>query len=71
MKTSKITYKGREIVDIEIDGIDSRDYPDFCDAYFSHAVYADTLEPLTDDELEALTDYHGDLLNALCHERMH
>lgn len=71
MKTSKVTYKGRDIVDIEIDGIDSRDYPDFCDAYFSHANYADTLEPLTDDELEDFTENNLDLLNALCHERMH
>lgn len=71
MKTSNTTYKDREIVDIEIDGIDSRDYPDFCDAYFSHAVYADSLEPLTDEELEDFTENNQDLLNVLCHERIH
>lgn len=71
MKTSNISYRDRKIVDIEIDGIDSRDYPDFCDAYFSHAVYADTLEPLTDEELEDFTENNLDLLNELCHERIH
>lgn len=67
----KIAYKQRQIVDIEIDGIDSRDYPDFCDAYFSHAVYADTLEPLTDDELEELTDTLPFTLHELCLEMTH
>ena len=67
----KVTYKGRDLVDVEIDGIDSRDYPDFCDAYFSHAVYADTLEHLTDDELEELTDTLPFTLHELCLEITH
>jgi hypothetical protein len=44
----------RKVCDIEVDGIDYSDAPDFCDAYISQAVWEDTLEPLTDDELEAL-----------------
>ena len=46
----------RPIADIEIDGIDHADAPDFADAYISHAIWADTLEPLTDDELETLNE---------------
>ena len=34
----------RNVVDAEIDGVDSRDYPDFCDAYFCYAVWEDTKE---------------------------
>ena len=30
---------GRVVCDVQIDGVDTRDYPDFCDAYFSYAVF--------------------------------
>jgi len=60
--------KGRKVVDVEVDGADSRDYPDFCDAYFSHAVFEDTLEELTDDELEELTELYGDVVNEMAYE---
>ena len=43
-----------KIKDIEIDGIDSRDYPDFCDAYISSATYEG--RELTLDELDNLDD---------------
>ena len=36
--------------DIEIDGIDMRDYPDFCDAFLVGASYKG--RELTEDELE-------------------
>ena len=38
------------IDDIEIDGIDMRDYPDFCDAFLVGASYKG--RELTEDELE-------------------
>lgn len=50
MKTTGIT-------DIEIDGIDFRDYPDFVDAYISRAC-RDGVE-LTEGELEELNDDSG------------
>jgi len=52
---------------IEVEGVDRSDYPDFCDTYFSRAVWLSGL-PLTDEELEAMTDQCGDLLNELAHE---
>jgi hypothetical protein len=47
---------GRKIVDIELEGIDTRDYPDFCDAFISAAAYADTGESLNDEELDELNE---------------
>ncbi len=41
-------------VNIEIDGVDMSDYPDFCDAFINYAEHADTGIPLTDEELDAL-----------------
>jgi hypothetical protein len=60
---------GRVVVDVEVDGVDTRDYPDFCDAYFSYAVFEDTLEELTDEELELLTENNSDVLNEMAYER--
>jgi hypothetical protein len=51
---------------IAIEGIDMADYPDFCDAYVSEASFVDGT-PLTDAELEKLTEDHG---NELAHESM-
>ena len=54
---------GRKVVDVEVDGIDMKDYPDFCDAYFSSAIFEDTLEELTDDQLDELRElYPSELL---------
>jgi hypothetical protein len=40
--------------DIEIDGIDMNDYPDFCDAYISSASYKGI--DLTESQLDELND---------------
>ena len=40
-----------KITDYQIDGIDLKDYPDFCDAYLSYAEDENGNE-LTDKELE-------------------
>ena len=40
-----------KITDYQIEGIDSQDYPDFCDAYLSYAEDENGNE-LTDKELE-------------------
>ena len=53
---------------LEMDGIDTRDYPDFCDAYFSHAVFKDTLEELSDEELEQLTEAYPEVVNEMAYE---
>jgi hypothetical protein len=48
-----------DIEDIEIDGIDTRDYPDFCDAYICSASWKSTGQELTDAELQ---DKHPDFV---------
>jgi len=47
---NKITLK-----DIVVDGVDSRDYPDFCDAFMTYAERMDGT-PLTDEELDVAND---------------
>lgn len=61
---------GKKVVDLEVDGVDSRDYPDFADAYFSYACYEDGT-PLTDDELDKLTILAGDVLWELAFDSIH
>lgn len=46
MKTLDYT----KISDIEFDGIDTKDYPDFCDAFIISANYDG--EPMTEEQLE-------------------
>ena len=62
MVKTKLQLHGRAVVDASVDGIDMRDYPDFCDAYFDSACYEDGTA-LTDDELVELTDTNFDALH--------
>ena len=59
---------GRKIKNVEVDGVDGDDYPDFSDAFFSYAEYEDGT-PLTDDELEQLGEEFGDQINLLAAEK--
>lgn len=42
------------IDNIEVDDIDTSDYPDFCDAFISSADYNG--KPMTDDQLDKLNE---------------
>ena len=53
MKNINIDYS--LISDVEVDGIDYSDYPDFCDAHICAAWWADGRE-FTDEELDALNE---------------
>ena len=44
----------KKIDNIEIDGINTKDYPDFCDAYISSADYDGV--PMTDEQLDELNE---------------
>ena len=61
---------GKKVVDLEVDGVDPRDYPDFSDAYFSYGCYEDGTE-LTEDELNKLTDLASDVLWEMAFDRLH
>ena len=61
---------GKKVVDLEVDGVDSRDYPDFSDAYFSYGCYEDGT-PLTEDELDKLTILADDVFWEMAFDRLH
>jgi hypothetical protein len=63
-----VILNGRRVVDIEVDDVDPRDYPDFCDAHFSYAVYEDSGEELTDEELEQLAEEFPGMLSEMAYE---
>jgi hypothetical protein len=63
--------KGRAVEVDGVDDVDSRDYPDFCDAHFVGAVFVDTGEELTDAEYAELQDKYADLLNEMAFESLH
>lgn len=67
MVKTKLQLRGRTVVDAKVDGIDMKDYPDFCDAYFDSACYEDGTE-LTDDELIELTDTNFDALHEMIYD---
>lgn len=61
-----ITYNGRAIEEasLVVEGIDRKDYPDFCDAYFSYAEYTDGTE-VSDEGLESLVNDYPELLSEM------
>jgi len=61
---------GRAVVNPEVDGVDIKDYPDFCDAYFSYAEFANGVK-LTDEELDELTDANFEIVNAMAAESLY
>ncbi len=44
----------KKIDNIEVDGIDTNDYPDFCDAFIASADYDG--KPMTDEQLDELNE---------------
>ena len=62
-------FEERGIIDLEVDGVDPRDYPDFCDAYISFARWADTGVALSDDELDKLNDEWSHVASEMAYEK--
>ena len=61
---------GRKVVDIELDGIDYRDAPDFADAFVCYAAFDDTGESLTDEELDRLVaENYGEIYEMIWESR--
>lgn len=61
---SKPVFNGMQIDDIEIDGVDTRDYPDFCDAYINNMwlIDGDKVREATDAELDDINDNERDFV---------
>jgi hypothetical protein len=53
------------ITNVEVDGVDIKDYPDFCDAFISSADYNG--EPMTEFQLDQLSDdfVHDEVLKSI------
>ena len=58
----ELNGKSVSVLSLEVDGVDSSDYPDFCDAYFSYATYENG-SPLSDIDIDALTDKYPEILS--------
>lgn len=54
---------------IELDGVDSSDYPDFSDAFIAAANFEDGT-PLTDDELDQLQDEMADKIHQMAYDSL-
>jgi hypothetical protein len=65
----EINGKQVDLSTIELDGVESWDRPDYADAYASAAMFTDGT-PLSDDELDTLSDQHGDIINMKAHDML-
>jgi len=63
-----MTLNGKKVIDFEIDGVDRTDWPKFCDAYFTKAIWNHSEKELSDEELEQLTEENPDIINTMAVE---
>ena len=54
---------------VEVEDVDPRDYPDFCDAYISYAETVDGVA-LTEEQLEVLNQ-DGELVHSIAWDTFH
>ncbi len=59
-RNAKYHFDYEKISDVDVDGIDYHDAPDFVNAYIVSADYEG--RPMTDDELDDLNDNHRDFV---------
>ena len=64
------TLNGRKVIDMEVEDVDPRDFPDFADAHFSYACYEDGTA-LTDEELDKLAEQNADVLWEKAYDSLH
>ena len=64
--------KRQEIDNLEIDGVDTSDFPDFCDAYIVSGDIKDSgtgeWREMTEGEIDQLTKARPDLINEMAFE---
>tara|TARA_Y100000817_G_scaffold310522_1_gene301290 strand:+ start:1915 stop:2136 length:222 start_codon:yes stop_codon:yes gene_type:complete len=58
----RLPFKGKFVnwYSLQVEGVDTRDYPDFCDCWISYGEWADGT-PLTESELEDIQEEYSDL----------
>ncbi len=62
-KVQAASWNVKDLVDVQVDGIDRRDHPDYVDAFISYAVNKKTGKELTDAELDDLNENHSDFVH--------
>lgn len=58
-----------DVENLEVDGVDTKDYPDFCDAFFSYAEWKENGDELTDEQLDWLTENYPEIVNEMAFEK--
>ena len=66
-----VMINGKEVDmgSLEVGGVDSRDYPDFSDAFISAGKFTDGSK-MSDDELDSFQNHHSDVAHELAHNSM-
>lgn len=59
-----------KVTDIEINGIDTKDYPDFVDAYICSAKYKKSGKEVSDEHLDYLNEHYSDIIHELAFEQI-
>ena len=57
-----------DINSLKIEGVDMKDYPDFCDAYIVSGDYEDGT-PIPDEIIQKLNDENSGLINELIFDK--
>jgi hypothetical protein len=57
----KYKLNNLEVTDVEVDGVDQKDYPDFVMAFIESAKFVSSGKELKEDELEKLQEENADL----------
>lgn len=69
-------YKKNKMIDInnvinlDIEGVNASDYPDFCDAYFSSGYWSGTGNKLTEKELDVLSNQYPEILSEMAYKSL-
>lgn len=58
----------KNVTNLKVSGVDTKDYPDFSDAYFVSGNWADTGIELTCEELDTLSEENAGALNVMAWE---
>jgi len=70
MKSGRLDIDLVDLESVKIDGIDYKDYPDFCDAFIASAKYNNG-EPLSSDDCDAFMNEHTTVFYELVWEKAH
>ena len=57
----------KEVENLCVDDVDTKDYPDFCDAYFCEGWHIAEDRELTEDELIQLSEDYPEVLNEMAY----